>query len=210
MGGGMTDLNQNVIAQNTNTLSQMSEMGPTVRGGNAVNSSTCLTFNGSTASLASLCMSCIVKYTGNGIMWPIGLNSSNTGMEIFSNGAIRWAQANGSTFGAIQMTLNHWYYILGVNRSDSEGGSGWFVFTDLTSGLQQIVSNSTTGLGQLPYLTLMTAIQLNDTNTGAICPIAACHVAGNSQISADNSKQPRMDLGTLLEAASKPWSLWYA
>jgi hypothetical protein len=216
MGGGMTDLNLNVIASNTNTQSKMTEMGPAVNGGNAVNSTTCLTFNGPTTALSAICASCIIKFTGNGTMFPIGLNAAtsgeSSGIEITTTTTvINWQQSNVNVFGNYDMKLNHWYYFLVVNRSDTQNGIGYMIVTDLTTGLQEIFSNSTIGLGELAWIATVTAIQANDSNTGGPCQIAACHVSGSTPIqSAPNGIQPRMDLGTLLEAASKPWSLWYA
>jgi hypothetical protein len=216
MGGAMTDLNLNVIASNTNTQSKMTEMGPTVNGGNAVNSTTCLTFNGPAGTLSAISASCIIKFTGNGTMFPICLNAANPGL---SNGieitttttVINWQEGNLNIFGNYDMKLNHWYYFMAYNRSDTQDGTGYMVVTDLTTGLQEIFSNSTSGLPELAWLATITAIQANDSNTGGPCQIAACHVAGQTpQQPSPNSTQPRMDLGALLEAATKPWSLWYA
>jgi hypothetical protein len=215
MGGGMTDLNLNVIASNTNTQSKMTEMGPTVNGGNAVNSTTCLTFNGPTGDLCAISASCIIKFTGNGTMFPVGMAAAGTGscgIEVTTTTTvINWQEESLNVFGNYDMKLNHWYHFMAYNRSDTLAGIGYMVVTDLTTGLQEIFSNSTSGLPEVPWLALTTAIQLNDSNTGGPCQIAAAHIAGETPVqSGPNSVQPRMDLGTLLEAASKPWSLWYA
>jgi hypothetical protein len=216
MGGGMTDLNSNVIASNTNTQSKMTEMGPAVNGGNAVNSTTSLSFNGPTGTCSSINASCIIKFTGNGTMFPISFGSQvgtgATGCEITTTTTvINWQQNGVNVFGNYDMKLNHWYYFLVANRSDTQGGTGAMIVTDLTTGLQEIFFNATGGLAESPYLEETTAIQLNDSNTGGVCQIAACHVAGATPIQAGpNGIQPRMDLGTLLEVASRPWSMWYA
>jgi hypothetical protein len=216
MGGAMTDLNTGVIASNTNTQSKMTEMGPAVNGGNAVNSTTVLTFNtGITSTCSAINASCIIKFTGNGTMWPLSLATgagAGTGCEITTTTTvINWQQNQVNVFGNYDMKLNHWYYFLIANRSDTQGGTGAMIVTDLTTGLQELFFNATGGLAESPYLETITAIQLNDSNTGGPCQIAAMHVAAATPIQpSPNGIQPRMDLGTLLEISTKPWSLWYA
>jgi hypothetical protein len=210
--GGMTDLNTGVISTNTNTLSPVNELGQCARGGNAVNSSTFLTWAGPTNPIAQITASCIIKYTGTGTMWPLALaNQATTGIEVTTTTAvINWQQAATNIFGNYVMKLGHCYFYLVSNRSDTMGGSGYSVIVDMTTGLVWTASNSTSGLGQLPLLTLMNVLQQNDANTGGPNPIAAVHVSANFTTASLNATQQRMDLGTLLEAATKPWSLWYA
>lgn len=209
-GPGMKDLVTGAYTTNTATKSEANELGPCVFSGNAVNSSTFLSFTDARLASASfMVISMIIKYIGVGQQFFFAWGTNN-GLEVVtSTNIMAFIQSNGNVFGNYTLQPNHCYYIIITVTIGTSGILKQYQIFDMNTGAMFTASGA--AANALSGVTLMTLLQLNDGNTGGPSRIAAAHVSLSTTvppITAGN--QPFLpNIGSIRAASSNPWSLWY-